>query len=148
MRPMKASPPRLSHTPRKKGARTRSLALRKTTLLRGGSCLKKAVMGISSAVDSLFSVVTEGEVMPRSIMLRALADSPLRRARARMETPRSSRKIRRRRPTSTLADSFPLFSILLSLMTGFALHYNKDKAAVIGDGTPILDDLYHFAHLK
>jgi hypothetical protein len=62
----------------------------------------------------LFSVLTEGEVSPRSIMLKALAERPLRRANARIEMPRSSRSIRSRWPTSTDSASFPRGSILTS----------------------------------
>jgi hypothetical protein len=49
----------------------------------------------------LYNVLTDGEVLPRSIMLKALADKPLAVARERMDILRSSRNWRKRVPTST-----------------------------------------------
>jgi len=74
-------------------------------------------MGTSNAVASLFSVLTEGEVKPRSIILNALAERPLRRASARIEIFRSSRNIRSLRPTSIDSLSFPNGSICPSTAT-------------------------------
>ena len=62
---------------------------------------KKAVMETPRAPASLYKVLTEGDVLPRSIIESALAESPLRVARVRIEIPRASRSSRKREDTST-----------------------------------------------
>jgi hypothetical protein len=62
---------------------------------------KNVVMGTPMASASLYKVLTEGDVFPRSIMLSAFADKLLAVASERMDIFRSSRNWRKRVPTST-----------------------------------------------
>jgi len=75
------------------------------------------VIGTSSASASLYRVLTEGEVRPRSIMLNALVDRLLERARERIDLPRSIRSWRKRDPTSIVKTSFSNNSILTSILS-------------------------------
>jgi len=61
---------------------------------------------IRSGNGNKYLIFTEGEVFPRSIMLNALVDNPLNRARERKDSSRSWRNSRNLLPTSIVCSFF------------------------------------------
>ena len=89
-RPVNCSPPRPSNSPRENDIRVRSFDFKNTICFFSDSGPKKAVIEIPKASDNLYRVLTDGDVLPRSIIESALAERPLRVARVRMEIPREA----------------------------------------------------------